>query len=69
MKGAKSLPRLAVMGLVLFTCLSLAIPGLHAQSSTASVNGTVRGSSGAVVPAAEVVLENTQTNVERRAIL
>ncbi|MCI0423919.1 MAG: carboxypeptidase regulatory-like domain-containing protein [Acidobacteria bacterium] len=39
-----------------------------AQSSTASINGTVKDSSGSIVPTAEVVLTNTQTNVERRAV-
>src|SRR5262245_56996048 len=38
-----------------------------AQSSTASINGIVRDPSGSVIPAAEVLLTNTQTNVERKA--
>ncbi len=40
----------------------------RAQSSTASINGTVRDSSGAIIPEVEVILTNTQTNVERRAV-
>ena len=40
---------------------------LFAQTSTASVNGIVRDSSGAVVPSAEVTLRNIETNVERQA--
>ncbi|MCI0623485.1 MAG: carboxypeptidase regulatory-like domain-containing protein [Acidobacteria bacterium] len=38
-----------------------------AQTSTASINGTVRDASGSIIPNAEVVLTNTQTNVERKA--
>ena len=53
-------------------CLSAfsgCLPGSAlAQSSTASINGTVKDSSGSIVPAAEVVLTNTQTNVERKAV-
>ena len=37
-----------------------------AQSSTASINGTVKDASGSIIPNAEVLLTNTQTNVERK---
>lgn len=40
----------------------------YAQLSTASVNGVVRDSSGAVVPDATVILKNPETNVERRSV-
>lgn len=59
------------MGLcvLLFICLFWASSGVClAQSSTASINGTVKDASGSIVPAAEVALTNTQTNVERKAI-
>lgn len=57
----------SVSALVLVTSLWLvSFPATSlAQSSTASVNGTVRDSSGSVIPRADVVLTNTQTNVER----
>jgi outer membrane receptor protein involved in Fe transport len=38
------------------------------QLSTATLTGVVRDSSGAVVPNAQVVLKNVQTNVERRSV-
>src|SRR5258708_3625912 len=37
---------------------------LHAQVSTASIQGTVRDSSGAGIPAAAVVLHNNSTNID-----
>jgi hypothetical protein len=37
---------------------------LHAQVSTASIQGTVRDSSGAGIPAAAIVLHNNSTNVD-----
>src|SRR5262245_12971047 len=40
---------------------------INAQVSTASINGTLRDSSGNVIPNAEVILTNVKTNVERRA--
>ncbi|MBI4908295.1 MAG: TonB-dependent receptor [Acidobacteria bacterium] len=45
--------------------IAMALP-LRAQLSFASINGTVRDATGAVVPAAEVVLKNLQTGVEKR---
>ena len=53
---------------LLFICLLWVSSGVgFAQSSTATMNGTVKDASGSVVPAAEVLLTNTQTNVERKA--
>src|SRR5690554_3501557 len=49
-----------------FLTLALAAP-LVAQTSTATVNGTIRDSSGSSVPGASVVLRNTATSVELRS--
>ena len=38
-------------------------PGLHAQTSTATVNGTVTDSAGATVPNATVTITNTSTGI------
>ena len=46
--------------------LALAAP-LAAQLSTASVNGSIRDSSGSAIPGATIVLENTATGVQRAA--
>jgi hypothetical protein len=51
---------------ILFSTLCLALClacGLHAQSITATLTGTVTDSSGAVVPNAEVIITNTETGV------
>jgi Carboxypeptidase regulatory-like domain len=50
--------------LAVFTCVLAAAP-LCAQLSTASLNGVVRDSTGAVVTRASVVLRNADTGVER----
>ena len=51
----------------LISCV-LAFPfGAYAQSSTASVNGTVRDATGSVIPDTLVVSRNIDTNVEMRA--
>jgi len=39
-----------------------------AQLSSAAINGTVRDASGAVVPQAEILLQNLATGVERRTV-
>ena len=41
---------------------------LRSQTSSASINGTLRDSSGAVMPDAEIVLKNLDTGVERRTL-
>jgi Carboxypeptidase regulatory-like domain/TonB dependent receptor len=56
-----------VMLFLIFLWFALPVM-ITAQNSTASVNGTVRDTSGSVVPGSDVVLSNTQTNVERRAV-
>lgn len=40
-------------------------PALHAQLSTASVNGTLRDSSGAAISGGAITLRNRATQVER----
>src|SRR5688572_16182805 len=55
-------------GLLLIFVLLVGLPAVSlAQSSTASINGTVKDASGSIIPNAEVLLTNTQTNVERKA--
>src|SRR5579864_9367274 len=50
----------------LMTCfLALAPIELSAQQATASVNGTVKDQSGAIIPGAKVTLRNLSTNVSR----
>jgi hypothetical protein len=55
--------RLCVLVAVILSLIVLAIP-LWCQSPTATVNGLVRDSSGAVVPGADIQLINEQTNVK-----
>ncbi|MBS1829991.1 MAG: carboxypeptidase regulatory-like domain-containing protein, partial [Acidobacteria bacterium] len=38
------------------------------QLSSASVNGTVKDSAGAIAPSVEIRLRNLQTNVERTSV-
>jgi outer membrane receptor protein involved in Fe transport len=52
--------------LILLACV-VPLPGL-AQQATASLNGTVRDSSGAVVPDAHIVLTNLETNILQTAV-
>src|ERR1700739_1164683 len=49
--------------LVVFACL--ASPTAVLAQATATINGTVRDSSGAVVPDATVVLHSNETNLDR----
>src|SRR6476646_4596813 len=55
---------------LLFTalCQLLAATALYAQISNASLNGTVRDPSGAVVPETVILLGNTATGGEPRSI-
>ncbi|MFN0104328.1 MAG: TonB-dependent receptor domain-containing protein [Bryobacteraceae bacterium] len=49
----------------IFLCLAIALP-LTGQTSTATINGSIRDSTGSSVPGAAVVLRNTATSVEMR---
>lgn len=49
-----------------FLTIALASP-LAAQTSTATINGNIRDSSGSSVPGASVILRNTATSVEMRS--
>ena len=61
-------PRYYGVVVMILTCAWLCAPTTGwAQTSTASINGTVRDATGGVVPGVGVILTNTQTNVERRA--
>ena len=51
--------------LLLFACVVAASPAL-AQQETATITGTVRDESGAIVPRAVVVVTNVQTNISVR---
>ncbi|MEO8660233.1 MAG: TonB-dependent receptor [Bryobacteraceae bacterium] len=54
--------------LAVLMCLLLSVTGVAlAQTSSASINGTVKDSSGSVIPAASLILRNTGTNVELRS--
>ena len=64
----------ALRGNCVLRCLAVVVALLsaagtaRAQLSTATVNGTVRDSSGSVVPSASLVLRSTGTNVERQTV-
>lgn len=51
---------------VLFLLALVTASPAFAQVSAASISGTVRDSSGATIPAAAIVAQNTETNVETR---
>jgi hypothetical protein len=57
-------PLLALAG-TLLAALALAAPGLHAQTATGQITGTVRDASGAVMPGVKVVVTNLQTGLTR----
>ncbi len=46
--------------------LLAAASAVYGQAATASVDGTVLDSTGAAVPAAEVIVANSTTGIERR---
>ena len=51
--------------LLLFAGLGLLLPGTALAQASATVNGTVHDSSGAVIPDATIVLHNRGTNLDR----
>ena len=56
-------------GLIVGICVWLGLCGIsNAQTSTATVTGTVMDESGAIIPGAEVTLTNSDTGVERRTV-
>lgn len=59
--------RLLSLSAALVAALLVAAPPAAAQISTATVNGTVRDSTGAVIPGAEVSISNVETGVEQQA--
>ncbi|MBI3683912.1 MAG: TonB-dependent receptor [Acidobacteria bacterium] len=61
MSSIKSIPNI-------LACLSLAFSPatVCAQVSAASINGTARDSSGAIIPSVNILLRNTETSVETR---
>jgi hypothetical protein len=56
----------AVISFSIALLVLLTVPSASAQLSTASINGIVRDASGSVIPDAELMLTNIDTNVERR---
>jgi hypothetical protein len=55
-----------VLRLLLTIWIGMAASPLHAQLSTATINGTVRDASGSAVPQGDIVLRNVETGVEIR---
>jgi outer membrane receptor protein involved in Fe transport len=74
MKGSASLPLLKgpvslKLALIAALILLVAFPSASwAQRSAAAINGTVRDTTGAVIPDATIVLTNTETNVAQTAL-
>ena len=52
----------------LFALATLLLATLYGQLSTSTINGTVRDTSGSVVPEANVLLRNVDTGVERQTV-
>jgi len=69
-KGTNLRPGRRVVALLLLSgvCFLLPTVATRAQTSTASVNGTVLDSTGAVVPEAHIDLTNTETSLRSHAL-
>src|SRR2546430_3767743 len=52
---------------LVLVAVSLFIPALHAQRGAATISGTVRDTTGAVIPGAMIRATNTETNLRRTA--
>ena len=57
---------LAALSMLLAVLLAIT-SSAHAQISTATINGTVRDSTGAVVPGVEISISNVETGLEQQA--
>src|SRR5208282_2483989 len=74
MKGSAPWPLLkglvsSKLGLIAALILLVAFPSASwAQRSAAAINGTLRDTTGAVIPQASISLTNTQTNVTQRTL-
>jgi hypothetical protein len=62
MKRKAAIPALTAIATAL-----LSVGLLHAQVSTASIQGTVRDSTGAVIPGADLILHNVETGVDLKS--
>src|SRR5437660_1057809 len=67
-KAAQRHRRLTLSFLLLGLAILVCTPGAQGQIYTASVSGTVRDTSGAVVPEATLSLINVATQVENRSV-
>src|SRR2546427_7317073 len=50
---------------LVLVAVSLFTPALHAQRGAATISGTVRDTTGAVIPGAMIQATNTETNLRR----
>src|ERR1700691_1685817 len=72
MMTSKRKPRIANLCsvgslILLFAGLALLLPGTARAQAGGAINGTVRDSSGGVIPDATVILHNRGTNLDRNA--
>src|SRR4051812_33376600 len=60
--------RTASYAVLAIAAVAMCLTSARAQVSTASIQGTVRDSSGAGIPAATVVLHNNATNIDTNSL-
>lgn len=53
------------LALILLCCFALLLPGLFAQNSVGRISGTVTDATGGVLPAVDVTLTNSATQISR----